>query len=50
MSSLQSTDEFSKSMEGSWVSGHEIEVAGTRVGALASLKPLYDPKSERVKA
>ncbi len=28
----------------------EIEVAGVRVPAEASLKPLYDPKSERVKA
>jgi len=31
-------------------STYEIEVAGTRVAATASLKPLYDPKSERVKA
>ena len=28
---------------------YEIEVAGTRVAATASLKPMYDPKSERVK-
>ena len=28
----------------------EIDVAGTRVMAEASLKPMYDPKSERVKA
>ncbi|MGX9356362.1 GcvT family protein [Roseobacteraceae bacterium S113] len=28
----------------------EIDVAGTRVTAEASLKPMYDPKSERVKA
>lgn len=28
----------------------EIDVAGTRVRAEASLKPMYDPKSERVKA
>ena len=28
----------------------EIDVAGTRVAAEASLKPMYDPKSERVKA
>ncbi|APX13347.1 GcvT family protein [Tateyamaria omphalii] len=28
----------------------EIDVAGTRVLAEASLKPMYDPKSERVKA
>ncbi|MEP1444428.1 MAG: FAD-dependent oxidoreductase [Hyphomicrobiales bacterium] len=31
-------------------SHYEIEIAGTRVKATASLKPLYDPKSERVKA
>ena len=31
-------------------SSYEIEVAGTRFAAAASLKPLYDPKSERVKA
>jgi 4-methylaminobutanoate oxidase (formaldehyde-forming) len=31
-------------------SGYEIDVAGTRVAAEASLKPLYDPKSERVRA
>ncbi|NRB33126.1 MAG: aminomethyl transferase family protein, partial [Rhizobiaceae bacterium] len=30
-------------------SRYEIEIAGTRVEATASLKPLYDPKSERVK-
>ncbi|MEM6617983.1 MAG: FAD-dependent oxidoreductase [Pseudomonadota bacterium] len=30
-------------------SEYEIEVAGTRVSAEASLRPLYDPKSERVK-
>ncbi|NKB52274.1 MAG: FAD-dependent oxidoreductase [Rhizobiaceae bacterium] len=30
-------------------STYEIEIAGVRVGATASLKPLYDPKSERVK-
>ena len=30
-------------------SSYEIEVAGTRVPAEASLKPLYDPKGERVK-
>ncbi len=30
-------------------STYEIEVAGTRVRAEASLKPMYDPKSERVK-
>ena len=31
-------------------SAYEIDVAGTRVKAEASLKPMYDPKSERVKA
>ena len=31
-------------------SSYEIEVAGTRIAAEASLKPLYDPKSERVRA
>ena len=30
-------------------STYEIEVAGVRIPAEASLKPLYDPKSERVK-
>ena len=30
-------------------SRYEIDVAGTRVAATASLKPLYDPKAERVK-
>ncbi|MFK7751246.1 MAG: FAD-dependent oxidoreductase [Sedimentitalea sp.] len=30
-------------------SGYEIDVAGVRVAAEASLKPMYDPKSERVK-
>jgi glycine cleavage system T protein len=30
-------------------STYEIDVAGTRVAASASLRPLYDPKSERVK-
>ncbi|NNE52135.1 MAG: GcvT family protein [Sulfitobacter sp.] len=30
-------------------SSYEIDVAGTRVQAEASLKPMYDPKSERVK-
>ena len=28
----------------------EIEVAGRRVGAEASLKPLYDPSADRVRA
>ncbi|MEO1732132.1 MAG: FAD-dependent oxidoreductase [Pseudomonadota bacterium] len=31
-------------------STYEIDVAGTRFMAEASLKPMYDPKSERVKA
>ncbi|MEO1773322.1 MAG: FAD-dependent oxidoreductase [Pseudomonadota bacterium] len=31
-------------------SRYEIEVAGTRVAAEASLKPMYDPKSERMRA
>jgi 4-methylaminobutanoate oxidase (formaldehyde-forming) len=30
-------------------SSYEIEVAGVRVAAEASLKPMYDPKAERVK-
>ena len=30
-------------------SRYEIDVAGTRVMAEASLRPMYDPKSERVK-
>ncbi|NNL74455.1 MAG: hypothetical protein HKP29_13920, partial [Silicimonas sp.] len=30
--------------------GWEIEVAGTRVAARASLRPMYDPKSERMRA
>jgi len=28
---------------------YEIEVAGTRFAATASLRPMYDPKSERVR-
>ncbi len=31
-------------------STYEIDVMGTRVRAEASLRPMYDPKSERVKA
>lgn len=31
-------------------SSYEIDVAGTRVAAEASLKPMYDPAAERVKA
>ena len=30
-------------------SAYEIDVAGTRVKAEASLRPMYDPKAERVK-
>jgi 4-methylaminobutanoate oxidase (formaldehyde-forming) len=30
-------------------SRYEIEVAGVRVGAKASLKALYDPKAERTR-
>ena len=30
-------------------SAYEIEIAGDRVAAEASLKPLYDPKSERIR-
>ncbi|MEE9429184.1 MAG: FAD-dependent oxidoreductase [Paracoccaceae bacterium] len=30
-------------------SGYEIEIAGTRIKADVSLKPMYDPKSERTK-
>ncbi|MCV6594548.1 MAG: FAD-dependent oxidoreductase [Silicimonas sp.] len=31
-------------------SSYEIEIAGTRVAAEASLAPMYDPKAERMKA
>lgn len=31
-------------------STYEIDVAGTRVRAEASLKPMYDPSGERTKA
>ncbi|MBD3678738.1 MAG: GcvT family protein [Rhodobacteraceae bacterium] len=31
-------------------SSYEIDVTGTRVGAKASLKPMYDPGSDRMKA
>jgi glycine cleavage system T protein len=31
-------------------SKYEIEIAGTRVSATASISPMYDPKSERVRA
>jgi len=29
--------------------GYEIEVAGVREPATASLRPLYDPRNERIK-
>jgi 4-methylaminobutanoate oxidase (formaldehyde-forming) len=28
---------------------YEVEVAGVRYAATASLRPMYDPKSERIK-
>ena len=31
---------------GSW----EVEIAGQRYPAIASLRPLYDPKNERIRA
>ena len=31
-------------------STYEIEIAGERFAAEASLKPMYDPKAERVRA
>ena len=31
------------------MTGYEIEVAGERHAAIASLRPLYDPKNERIK-
>jgi glycine cleavage system T protein len=31
-------------------SSYEIEIAGTRVSATASIAPMYDPRSERVRA
>ena len=33
-------------LEAKW----EIEVAGKRLGAMASLSPMYDPRAERVKS
>ncbi|MEL6206312.1 MAG: FAD-dependent oxidoreductase [Pseudomonadota bacterium] len=38
-----------ESREAVLASIYEIEVAGTRVSAEASLKPMYDPKAERVR-
>jgi glycine cleavage system aminomethyltransferase T len=34
---------------GAVLEGYEIEVAGVRYPATASLRPLYDPKGERIK-
>jgi 4-methylaminobutanoate oxidase (formaldehyde-forming) len=39
-----------ESVEQVLASSYEVDVAGVRVQADASLKPMYDPKSERVKA
>ena len=39
-----------ESAVGVLASSYEIEIAGTRVPAQASLSPLYDPKAERVRA
>ncbi len=38
-----------ESVEQVLASSYEIEVAGTRINTETSLKPMYDPKSERVK-
>jgi 4-methylaminobutanoate oxidase (formaldehyde-forming) len=39
-----------ESAEDVLASTYEIEVAGRRYAAKASLEPLYDPKGERMKA
>jgi len=39
-----------ESAEAVLASAYEVDVAGVRVKAAASLKPMYDPRSERVKA
>jgi heterotetrameric sarcosine oxidase gamma subunit len=39
-----------ESVEQVLASSYEVDVAGVRVKAEASLKPMYDPRSERVKA
>ena len=39
-----------ESAEGVLASAYEIDVAGARVKAEASLRPMYDPNSERVRA
>ena len=41
--------EAGENADGLLASSYEIEVAGTRTAARASLKPMYDPKSERVR-
>ena len=41
--------EAGETADGLLASSFEIEVAGTRATARASLKPMYDPKSERVR-
>ena len=45
-------DDAGEPIDPAWVnSGHwEVDVAGTRYPAKASLRPLYDPKNERIKA
>ncbi len=42
--------EAGESAEDILASAYEIEVAGERYAAAASLRPMYDPKGERVKA
>ena len=39
-----------ESAEDVLASAYEIEIAGTRVKATASLQPMYDPKAERTRA
>ena len=41
--------ETGETADGLLASSFEIEVAGTRTAARASLRPMYDPKSERVR-
>ena len=41
--------EDGETSDGLLASAYEIEVAGTRTAARASLKPMYDPRSERVR-
>ncbi|MDE0045948.1 MAG: FAD-dependent oxidoreductase [bacterium] len=41
--------ETGETADGLLASSYEIEVAGTRTTARASLRPMYDPKSERVR-